>query len=72
MSAEIDDMLDDDYDTDPDCSHCGGDGEVECDDPIQCTRMHSYFTHPDTDQEFQFCVCFACNGSGLAKDQVIW
>ncbi len=54
-----------DYDADPteaDCFHCGGDGWVECDDPIQCTRAHSGDLHP----------CASCGGSGLAKDMTIW
>ena len=61
----------DDYEDD-DCSHCGGDGEVECDDYLQCTRQHAYWTHPESGMEFQFCACSACNGTGQAKEQVIW
>jgi hypothetical protein len=45
------------------CTHCGGDGYDECDDPIQCTSAH---TRGD------LCPCGACGGSGLAKDQRIW
>jgi hypothetical protein len=51
------------YDDDPDCSFCGGDGEEECADPIQC------FT-PRCNGEWHQCP--ACRGSGLARDQRIW
>ena len=61
---------DSDYDDDEyeevegrDCFHCGGDGWVECDAPIECTSPHN---------EFGECRCSSCNGSGLAKDMTIW
>jgi hypothetical protein len=50
-------------DDDRDCYWCGGDGYVECDDPIQCTRLHDKFG----DHE-----CSSCGGSGLRKDMTIW
>lgn len=58
---------DDDYGPDEDsnpCSHCGGDWYLqECDDPIQCCDPHcDGVWHP----------CTACQGTGLAKHQVIW
>lgn len=46
-----------------DCFHCGGEGWVECDDPIQCTAWH---TKDGCER------CHSCNGSGLAKDMTIW
>jgi hypothetical protein len=52
----------DDYD-ERDCFHCGGDGLVECHDPIQCTRPHNRYGE---------CPCASCGGSGLAKDMTIW
>lgn len=62
---------DDDYDDgdpgayadDDVCTHCGGDGYDDCDDPIQCLRTHT---------STGLCPCAACGGSGLAKDQTIW
>ncbi len=53
----------DDCDDEKDCHWCGGDGWVECHDPIQCTNLHS----PDG-----LCCCSSCAGSGLAKDMTIW
>jgi hypothetical protein len=49
---------------DMDCSHCGGDWYMqECDDPIQCCDPRCDGTwHP----------CTACQGTGLARHQVIW
>lgn len=47
----------------PCCTHCGGEGVTECDDPIQCLN-------PACNGEF--CTCGACGGSGLAKDQRVW
>lgn len=46
------------------CSHCGGEPDLqECDDPIQCCDPRCDGTwHP----------CEACQGTGLAKHQVIW
>ena len=55
-----------DYDDGWECTMCGGDGYVECNDPIQCCKPH---TGNGWDQ---MCACSACNGSGLAKDQTIW
>jgi hypothetical protein len=52
---------------DDDCTWCGGEGYVECDDPIQCTRPHL-----DNDRWNGECECSACHGSGLAKDQTSW
>lgn len=45
------------------CSGCGGDGERECNDPLQCMNTHD---------RFNYCRCGYCGGSGLAKDQTIW
>ena len=46
------------------CTHCGGEPYMqECDDPIQCCD-------PRCDGQWHPCV--ACNGTGLAKHQVIW
>lgn len=52
-----------DYDENGACTMCGGDGYVECWDPIQCCLPHT---------RDGYCPCGACNGSGLAKDQTIW
>jgi len=42
----------------------GGEPEMqECDDPIQCC---------DPRCDGQWHPCAACNGTGLAKHQVIW
>lgn len=54
------DLADDFYD-DNTCTWCGGDGWVECDDPIQCC---------DPDCDGQTCRCKACDGRGF--DQVVW
>jgi hypothetical protein len=43
------------------CFHCGGDGYVECDDPIQCTSAHRN----------GLCPCASCGGTGKAKDMTI-
>ena len=52
-----------DFDEDWACTHCAGEGLVECDDWIQCTyRGCDGEMHP----------CTACRGSGLGKDQSIW
>lgn len=56
-----DDDFDDGYERD--CHWCGGDGLVECRDPIQCTRPHNKCGE---------CPCSSCGGSGLAKDMTIW
>lgn len=46
------------------CSWCGGHpDEQECDDPIQCC---------DPRCDGQYHPCTACNGTGLARNQVIW
>lgn len=55
-----------DYDDDPGCTLCGGDGYVQCFDPIQCMRHHI------GNGWDALCPCGACNGSGLAKDQTVW
>jgi hypothetical protein len=54
---------DDEYDSKP-CSWCGGEWYLqECDDPIQCCDPRCDGTwHP----------CTACQGTGLAKHQVLW
>ena len=56
--------LDDEGDDTLPCSHCGGEPDLqECDDPIQCCDPRCDGTwHP----------CTACQGTGLAKHQVIW
>jgi hypothetical protein len=46
-----------------DCTWCGGDGDEDCNDPLQCTKAHD---------EFGMCSCPACGGSGRAKDQTLW
>jgi hypothetical protein len=57
------DYPDDDCDLDElDCSRCGGDAYVECDDPIQCCARHVD----------GMCPCGACGGTGLRKNQVIF
>jgi hypothetical protein len=61
--ADDDEPFDFDYDDDPGCSWCGGDGFDECYDPIQCCD-------PECDGEIG--PCRACNGSGMSKDQVVW
>lgn len=45
------------------CTWCDGYGEQQCDDPIQCC---------DPRCDGQTCICGACNGSGLRRDQVIF
>lgn len=53
----------DEYD-DERCSHCGGDWwAMECDDPIQCC---------DPRCDGQWHPCSACQGTGWARNQVIW
>jgi hypothetical protein len=53
----------DEYD-DEHCSHCGGEWYLqECDDPIQCCD-------PRCDGQWHPCV--ACQGTGWARNQVIW
>jgi hypothetical protein len=50
-------------DDDESCSRCGGEIWVECDDPIQCTYAGcDGEMHPDP----------ACQGTGLAENQVLW
>ena len=52
---------DDDY---AECSWCGGEWYLqECDDPIQCCS-------PRCDGQWH--PCDACQGTGLAKHQVMW
>lgn len=58
-----DDRFPDDDEDGGDCHWCGGDGWVECHDPIQCTRQHD---------QFDLCRCSSCGGSGAAKDMTIW
>lgn len=58
-------------DSDGDCSFCGGDGERECDDFIQCMGRHATLKLPDGYVVY-FCKCTACGGSGAARDQTIW
>ena len=45
------------------CSHCAGDGWVECRNPLECTRPHNKFGE---------CPCGSCGGSGDAKDMTVW
>lgn len=45
------------------CYWCGGEGWVQCEDPLQCTRPHTGYGE---------CPCASCGGSGLAKDMTIW
>ena len=59
-----DELLDDEESGD--CFHCGGDGYVECPDPIECTRRH--VAVGDT----LYRACGSCGGSGRAKDMTIW
>ena len=53
------------YDEDDDdrCSRCGGDGWVECSDPMECTTPHN---------EYDECQCSSCGGTGQRKDMTIW
>lgn len=45
-------------DDDGPCSHCGGEGDCACGmDPLWYDEIHP---------------CHACNGTGNARDQVIW
>lgn len=64
VSEGLDNSWDgDDWDNEP-CSHCGGEWYLqECDDPIQCCD-------PRCDGQWHPCV--ACQGTGLAKNQVMW
>jgi hypothetical protein len=62
MEVEDDDW-DDDEDEELDCFHCGGEGYVDCPNPMECTRRHT----PDG-----ACPCGSCGGSGLAEDMTIW
>lgn len=57
------DAREDDYDEERFCSGCGGDGERECDNPLECMNKHD---------RFGYCRCEYCGGSGLAKDQTVW
>lgn len=61
--ANEDDYDDGEYDQDRFCSHCGGEGTTECNDPIECMDRHD---------KFGWCHCKYCGGSGLAKDQTVW
>lgn len=69
--SEIDDDSDfDDFgpdDEERECFHCGGEGWVECSNPLECTRQHIGNAIIG-----QACQCGSCGGSGLAKDMVIW
>jgi hypothetical protein len=57
------DPHDGDDDNEP-CSHCGGEWYLqECDDPIQCC---------DPRCDGQWHPCTACQGTGWARNQVIW
>jgi len=47
-----------------DCTICGGEGFVECNDPIQCLDPHEIDNATDR--------CRACGGSGRAEDQTVW
>lgn len=58
-----DDLYDEEDEDGGDCFWCGGDGWVECDDPIQCTYPHNGLGE---------CPCSSCGGSGAAKDMTIW
>lgn len=62
-TADIDDDPYDGDDSDEQCTVCGGEAWVECDDPVQCTYegCDGEF-HPDP----------ACGGTGLARHQVMW
>lgn len=62
---DYDDLWDGD-DGDGDCTMCGGEGESECDDWMQC--MGSHFEMGGV----FYCACIACGGSGQASDQRIW
>jgi len=55
-------------DGDTDCTICGGDGYVECDDPIQCMAPN----HFGGGLSDLYCACRACGGTGRGKDQVVW
>lgn len=70
--CRCDEMFDDEYDASESahCFWCSGDGWVECDDPIQCTRQHQVLENDCG--AWQFCPCGSCGGSGLAKDMTIW
>jgi hypothetical protein len=53
----------DDLDGEP-CTWCGGVPDLqECDDPLQCC---------DPECDGQWHPCTACNGTGLAANQVMW
>lgn len=59
---------DDPYDDeDGNCTMCGGEGESECNDWLQCMARH---TGPKNGPFY--CACAGCGGSGEAKDQRIW
>lgn len=70
VAPDYDDQ-DYDYDDEDDCSMCGGEGEQECHDFIQCMGRHSTFKTPDG-FVVHYCACIACGGSGAARDQRIW
>ena len=56
MDAPPDDFGDPcDYDADYDCTHCGGEGWQESDDPMW--------------DQSDIIACVACNGTGLRKHQ---
>jgi hypothetical protein len=65
---EFDDYYDDDDDY---CYWCGGDGDVECPDPLECTHQHLH-VRTQAGHYVQFCACASCNGSGNRKDMTIW
>lgn len=56
---EEDEFDENDYYPEATCTVCGGDGEVENDDPIQ--RGPS-----------EFLKCYSCNGTGKRKDMTVW
>lgn len=68
-------MAEDDYyddgELDGNCHWCGGEGWVECGDPLECTRQHLKHTTP-AGVYYQECRCSSCGGSGKAEDMTIW
>lgn len=62
-----DDYYADEFDGEPECTHCGGDGWDECADPLQCCASKHY-----SNEWEQYCPCRACNGTGLRSQQWIF
>lgn len=53
----------DDYDDDPGCTWCGGDGWTDCSDPLAGCWAKC---------DGEWCPCRACRGTGRREHQVVF